>query len=782
MKKITKIFCFILCITILSASFPVYAASGDFISFTVETIDADGQIHQTQEIGYTDGNKLYAPISLFGKYTLYYYDDASTSFVRKGQSENSKYGRVTLDYSTKTAKVYMNLKSKDYTLNEIYTFGDQHFLPVDQMSVFLKALVKTNGTTLRILNSGYSIVDAEYALSKISSKDGYLNFGYTHIVDDIYAGSEWYFFESAVLNYFSSKIFDIRLKNIYTLTNVGKIEDYTDFLERCITDNDNYIEAITDNDDLINRVNLAYKANKSVHDYSAEMKSVTSIVKDVSEPLKDESLDHALLYIDARDWNALFSTISDITEFADYYLKLGSMCEDNENIIKIFENYYCITTAVNYLEDNNLLGLVSSDDLPLYGAIATVKNKYGGNLAKSVTTEIGQILADEVVKQGTNIALKEVLPYTAAISFVAKVFKLLGYDLTSNAEYSVLLDLEVKNEISKYYFTIDNSNYIEAKAGTEEYRLAAIFMLLALKQSFKSANTLGKRLDYSNAYKTEIENVNTVLNVFYSAAQSKDFDSWEGITNILEINSAEIVSSSLIKEASAITQDEAISNIQASGNGYFLEATEEELEELNRFVNRWPELTDVCIPYFNYKKTTYTEFICEDLNWGVNAYSPMYDYYFGEPQVIKYEDKNDPLKMFKPKDMEWETGDYYKFSKDNVDWIARNIFNISQKSINNADLNVYRNGDSYYHGGYYYHEIHYGFGDAACYLDVSNYERLDDGRYVLNIGVVDWFDDEYYANVGKAIVAMKNVDEKRQWTIYYIGPANDEFNEILNEA
>lgn len=223
---------------------------------------------------------------------------------------------------------------KEYELDNVYEFGSQTFLPLAQMSSFLKAILSINDDTMRIVNSGYSLVDADYAMNKISGKNSLVNYDYNDIVDDIFAGSELAYYSYAVLGYFGSTVFFLKLLKLDFVTNLGDTQEYESFLEKCVTNNDTYIKAMTTNDDLINRFNKACKLNKETNDISKSLKEVTSLVKDAAEPLKDSSL----RWTNARDWNAVFDTISTITSFADYYLKLGSMCEDNKDMIRAVES------------------------------------------------------------------------------------------------------------------------------------------------------------------------------------------------------------------------------------------------------------------------------------------------------------------------------------------------------------------------------------------------------------------------------------------------------------
>lgn len=778
MNRINKILSIILCFILFCTSFPVYAEEGRFISFTVETINADGKINSNEEVGYADGDTIYVPIEFFTKYTMYYYNSDTTTFVRGGQPEKSFYGQVKLNVSQKTITVYpVSTECQEYDLYDCYMFGNQWFLPLDQMCAVLKALIKIDGTKMRILNSGYSLADAEYALSMISGKNGYLNFGVNHIIDDIFFGNEVLFKASALKNYFSSTIFGLRLDNLLIFSDIGNGDEYRDFLERCITDNENYIKTMTTNDDLIQRVNDAHSAVSSVKDTSDTFENVTSIIKDLSDPLQGEGLEEALLYVNANDWNELFETISTVAECAEYYLKLGSMCEDNENLLVNFEDYYLKSTGI-LTNDTDYINHTSSYSSTFYLASHDIRNKYSGSLARNITAQVGGILAEKIVQNGKKVILEKVLPSTSAISLVADVCKLLGYDLTANTEYSVMVNFDVKSKINNYYFDMDNSNFVERKDGTEEYRLSAILMLLAMKQCYISSNNLSESVTEGYLeYKDEIEKVNSILDLFYAAAQSKDFDSFEGIYNIMEKNSSEISESNLVSNAESATQEDS------TDSSSYLEATKKEIDEIDDFIKMifGVDGFDSFKTYYKSERKSdcntfsYEFFINELLNHA-SGDSYIYAHYFDNVESIYYKDKADPLKKFKPLDDE-ETGYYVKYSKKNVDWIATNIMNISSSSINNADLDEYKEESQYfdqyyrcyryYHSGYFYHEISSGYGDAGRFFEMVDYTRLNDGRYSVTLKEQygEYEEDYGDATTIKTTVALKKINGKRYWTL-----------------
>lgn len=444
--------------------------------------------------------------------------------------------------NNKTAVLYMNLNTKkEYNLDNVYKFGSQEFLPLAQMMALLKASLTIKDNKMRIVNSGYTLADADYAMSKMATKLSLANYGINDVIDDIYGGSETAYMASSVLGYFGATVYGLRLSKLDFITKLGDFKEYESFIESCVTNNSNYIDALTTNADMVNRFNTAYNLNKDVNDHSKTLKDVTSVIKDVSEPVKDTSMSNALLWVDARDWNAVFDTISSITNVADYYLKFGSMCEDNKNMI-------------NQVESRSSVG---DNGVPLHLAIESVQKKYGQDLVKSVTSEIGQELADKVANKAKKIVLEKVIPSTAAISIVSKVFKAAGFDIASDSDYSIMIDLNAKNMLFNDYSSLESSLKYQNANQTEKYRLSAIFYLQACEKTFKNAEKLAKKHELGgNFYKSQIEKVDSVLNLYYLAGQSKSFDNFDDIDNIINNNKSEIINSDIINKATTISQDE----------------------------------------------------------------------------------------------------------------------------------------------------------------------------------------------------------------------------------
>lgn len=149
----------------------------------------------------------------------------------------------------------------------------------------------------------------------------------------------------------------------------------------------------------------------------------------------------------------------------------------------------------------------------------------------------------------------------------------------------------------------------------------------------------------------------------------------------------------------------------------------------------------------------------------VDAYSKImpstltdFVYYCYFQKDTAFESGNDPLGYF-------ENSGYCVFDADEIDWIVSNVFNQSP----NHDLNTY---DRYYYNGNYYAAF-YGSGVPFIEVSVKDYKRKSDSSYIIK--VEEKFIPEYeeaeptYSDV-YIDACLKNVDGKRVWSYFYIGP------------
>lgn len=540
--KMKSVLSIILCLLILLSSLPihVFAQNTRFISVVIQNIDSEGNITNDSDTLLTDGENLYASTHFLSAYTHYNYKPARNAFVRVGQKDNSSFGTVELNFDDKTATVHpVSVQKQTYNLDGLYKYGSDYYLPLHQMLAFLKATIEIEGNIIRITNSGYSLADAEYLMATTPDQMHLFNYGTTDIIDDVFNGDSKLYYAAAVLSYFSSAIFDFRLFKLNYITKLGDKEDYCSFLEKCATNNSVYIQTVTEQADVLSYAHGLLNTNKAVKDFASDMSKLTSLVSSLTNPLGNSFAPNEALFFDSKLLGNYASSAKKYTTIVDYALKLGTMSEDHAKMLENFKNE-------NELTDDYALSIASKE----------ISSRFNTNKVKGIFNEAFYYALDEaedfivknVVKEVSFALLGEAVPVTAMVSGVALFFKAaFNFDLTDNTDYSIMLDSCAKSAMASIYY---NNTSVKTVKSSEELRLSAILYLLSCVEFFNSADKLStKYYDTETVYATEKEQINAILALYYLAAQSKNFDNFEGIEKILKTNKSIIDKSEIIKNA-----------------------------------------------------------------------------------------------------------------------------------------------------------------------------------------------------------------------------------------
>ena len=235
------------------------------------------------------------------------------------------------------------------------------------------------------------------------------------------------------------------------------------------------------------------------------------------------------------------------------------MCEDNQNMLAQFGDRQ----------------LKSDTDFPFRVALLKVKSRYGGSTVSNIMGQVGQQLikygADDAVKTAlkkvaSDAVLSQLAIATTTMDVITKVCRAAGCDIASDANYSIMLDLAVRTMLFNDFNDLDNTLRHTNESQTENYRQAAIFYLIACKQTFDAANKLAAKYDMSATYyKNRIKTINTVLSLYYLAIQSKHFDNFAEMEENIANNQQEIRDAGLLQSGKTVSQDEAL-QIDASAD------------------------------------------------------------------------------------------------------------------------------------------------------------------------------------------------------------------------
>lgn len=228
------------------------------------------------------------------------------------------------------------------------------------------------------------------------------------------------------------------------------------------------------------------------------------------------------------------------------------MCEDNQNMLAQFGDRQ----------------LKSDTDFPFRVALLKVKSRYGGSTVSNIMGQVGQQLikygADDAVKTAlkkaaSDAVLSKLAIVTTTMDVITKVCRAAGCDIASDANYSIMLDLAVRTMLFNDFNDLDNTLRHTNESQTKNYRQAAIFYLIACKQTFEAANKLAAKYDMSATYyKNRIKTINTVLSLYYLAIQSKHFDNFAEMEKNIANNQQEIRDAGLLQSGKTVSQDEAL--------------------------------------------------------------------------------------------------------------------------------------------------------------------------------------------------------------------------------
>jgi hypothetical protein len=533
MKKISIKILSVLCIfAIVFSMFNVvaFADDGEFILLSISGYNDDGEESiNTDNVFYVRNNVLYAPIKLFEDYTMYDYDEENSAFVRAGQEYKKSNSKVVFNYEDATMDVfYTGYQKETYDL-DFYRFGDTYFFPLDEMAAYLKSsIVYKSGDTISILSSGVSLSDALYNYEPLSSC-----LDYDDLRDDIFAGDETLFKAACVFGYFGETVFSFKITNL--MGEYGDYKKYLDILESAVTNNEPY-EQLLNNDNLLSDLlgvtdelyNEVYKKATTIYKLSSN--SVTTMFEDFKslnsfgdespfdnffpeEQLEIDKINSLSEYIDTAD---LFIDI------VDFYHKFYTMNQDNKDAIELFG-------SINDYDTRAL-------------ALSEISSLYGNNVVESAATKMRDEISKELLKEYAGEVAKEFMSgankVKLATSIVNSVFKAMGFDLSDNSGYDVMLASQLKHFVLN---TIDGGSIdLNTENDCGKLRLTLILGMLIDIQSYKMGNKFAAKHEAKGIYDDEIDEANKRLALFYLAKDSVKYDSVEGIKKIANQNKKQI--------------------------------------------------------------------------------------------------------------------------------------------------------------------------------------------------------------------------------------------------
>lgn len=549
MKKIVfKIMsCIILATLVINmTSITVVAEDGKFVLLNISGYNDEGE-KSTKEnnVFYIKNNILYAPIRTFEEYTMYNYDEKNNAFVRIGQNYKNANSKAVLNYDDSKVDIFCLEYQKEYDIDFV-KFGETYFFPLAQMAAYLKSsVVYINENTISIINSGVSICDALYNYNEYDSCLDYFD-----IKDDIFVGNEFLTGAACVLGYFGETVFSFKVSNL--MGEFGDYKKYSEILTNAVTNNDCY-EQLFNNGNLLSDVlgitdtlyNEVYKKTKNIYNMSSNC--ITTMFEDHKElnSFGDDSPFDNYLFEEQKE-------IDKINSLGKYFSKADSFIDT----IKYYYDFY------NVNQDNkDAIELIASLDEydTRAAAFQDVAKKYGNDFVESVTTKLYNDILDEITKDSlkkiSGKLLSDVNKVKLATSIVNTAFKALGFDLSDNSGYNIMLADQLKSFILKNLD--DDSSALNTQSDFNNIRLTYILGMLVDIESYKMGNKLADKYESSGLYDKDIESANKRLALLYMAKGSEKYDTVEGIKNISSQNNNQIKKLNF-NDLTSISESEAI--------------------------------------------------------------------------------------------------------------------------------------------------------------------------------------------------------------------------------
>lgn len=551
LKKVISTIC--ICV-ILLADFPVftYATDGKFISLNISGYDSDQkEVITENNIFYVINDTVYAPIKILEKHTMYNYDDENNAFVRIGQEYKFATSKIVLDYENQIVSVFYSQLHKETYDIDVQFVGNTYFLPLSQMAAYLKSsVVYKDEKTISIISSGISLCDALYDYSVYTT-----SLDYFRVLDDLFFGDEYLYYQYTVLGYMKSTIFSGKLSKL--ITPLGEYETCCTIIENAVTNMDVYKALGDENEILAAMEDLQSELNDEVYKkaYNVFKLSANSVItmfeeyKEVNSFGDDSPFDNFFpeeqLEIDEiKELNKKVKYVNHFLEYTEYIHKFFSLNDDNRQALNIVAGFEGRSSAGK--------------------AFDKCGEKYGNDFVKGLTSQV----VDEVVKESTEDILKssakmlfsKINKVKLATAIVSTAFELLGFDLKDNSSYDVLLAYDVVTYITSNSDAIQN-DILETIDDSENLRLTLIMTILTQIEGFKIGNKIAKQLNENNDeyYKNDIDQLSRHLSLLYLANTSEKYDSAEGINIVEEQNRKQLAKLNL--QSNVIDDDTAISII-----------------------------------------------------------------------------------------------------------------------------------------------------------------------------------------------------------------------------
>ncbi|MBQ9902247.1 MAG: hypothetical protein IJM51_07675 [Clostridia bacterium] len=210
------------------------------------------------------------------------------------------------------------------------------------------------------------------------------------------------------------------------------------------------------------------------------------------------------------------------------------------------------------------------------------------------------------------------------------------------------------------------------------------------------------------------------------------------------------------KDSSGVSSGEAVTNLKAEDLDPAI------MEFLSRFTD-WYFIEGSGTVYYDSEKAGEGDTNILRCILGDAGCADWTKYPVSEPKDVYNQKKLDPKKWAK------ESGGAYKvFNADDADWIARNIFNVSDDALEAMRAQGEKNKWFYLKNGKYYKVIG-GVGDPFTVYEVNLASRDGTVYYINYSCYYDAPDGREFRSAYTAEIQQKTIEDKDYWTLLKFG-------------
>ena len=531
----------LLCVILLVSVVPV-SAQAEEIAFYQILIDAGDGVQTEKAI--IEGDEIYIAATSFSKYTRFEFDEATQTFLVKGQTAGKAFKKVIVNAEMKKAAVGTKL----IELENSFVVDGVAYLPFCQMLPILNAdIIEVDSGIIYLVNNELSMAELLY--------DFDINDYWFNISEEFFGRTDllyWYIAPS----YLFDTVVNFRFDRLDIVFESGTCEDYqtilTDYLKddelfhKAMAEEDfagDLLESITGLTGITGKLDDVYdwfeKIEKIDYDPMLSDKLVEFIQKTNSSEVFDDQL-HTWIEVIHGDIVAVgkkeFSA-ADILEGIDFLYTYLNQVEDHQQML---DAVYGIVDHQKKFE--SIPGASSSFTSvdPEYLAAEQVYELYTGNIIPAITKKTVEKAAEELLEDF--VAVKTLGMYSLTASLAGEILELY---LPGDSGDRALLPQH--SNIANSAMRKAAVPTLDTEESTDEYRLSLLLTLLASRACYdimaETASGYGQDDAY---YQRKIDEIENMIMGLYLVAENVAFDTYENYEIFTTQNKDIVAQSSLL--------------------------------------------------------------------------------------------------------------------------------------------------------------------------------------------------------------------------------------------